>query len=46
VVLNKADLVAPDALESLRAEIARSLPRAVKIVATREGAIDPNVLPE
>ena len=44
VVLNKADLVAPDALERLRAEIARSLPRAVKIAATREGAIDPNVL--
>ena len=44
VVLNKADLVAPDALERLRAEIARSLPRAVKIAATREGAIDANVL--
>ena len=44
VVLNKSDLVAPDALERLRAEIARSLPRAVKIAATREGAIDVNVL--
>jgi len=44
VVLNKSDLVAPDALESLCAEIGRSLPRAVKIAATREGAIDPNVL--
>ncbi|MGA8713844.1 MAG: cobalamin biosynthesis protein CobW [Roseiarcus sp.] len=44
VVLNKSDLVAPDALEKLRAEIARSLPRAVKIAATREGAIDVNVL--
>ena len=44
VVLNKADLVSPDALERLRAEIARSLPRAVKIAATREGAIDVNVL--
>ncbi|MBV8442348.1 MAG: cobalamin biosynthesis protein CobW, partial [Hyphomicrobiales bacterium] len=44
VLLNKADLVAPDALERLRLEIARSLPRAVKIAATREGAIDPNVL--
>jgi cobalamin biosynthesis protein CobW len=44
VLLNKADLVTPDALERLRAEIARSLPRAVKIAATREGAIDPNVL--
>ena len=44
VVLNKSDLVAPDALERLRAEIASSLPRAVKIAATREGAIDVNVL--
>jgi cobalamin biosynthesis protein CobW len=44
VVLNKADLVSPDALERLRAEIARSLPRAVKIAPTREGAIDVNVL--
>jgi cobalamin biosynthesis protein CobW len=44
VLLNKADLVGPAALEALRAEIAGSLPRAVKIAATREGAIDPNVL--
>ena len=44
VVLNKADLVAPDALEALRARIAATLPRAVKIAATREGAIDADVL--
>jgi cobalamin biosynthesis protein CobW len=44
VVLNKADLVEPDRLEALRAEIAASLPRAVKIAAAREGAIDSNVL--
>src|SRR5271166_3346478 len=44
VVLNKADLVAPEALESLRAEIAKTLPRAVKIAATREGVIDADVL--
>jgi cobalamin biosynthesis protein CobW len=44
VVLNKADLIAPDALETLRAEIAGLLPRAVKIAATREGAIDAEVL--
>jgi cobalamin biosynthesis protein CobW len=44
IVLNKADLVAPDRLKALRAEIAEALPRAVKIAATREGAIDPNVL--
>jgi len=44
VVLNKADLVEPERLYALRAEIAGALPRAVKIAATREGAIDPNVL--
>src|SRR5271165_1225272 len=44
VLLNKADLVAPDRLERLRAEIAGSLPRAVKIAATREGVIDVSVL--
>ncbi len=44
VVLNKADLVEPETLYALRAEIAGTLPRAVKIAATREGAIDPNVL--
>jgi cobalamin biosynthesis protein CobW len=43
-VLNKSDLVPPDTLESLRAEIARSLPRAVKVAVTRDGAIDVNVL--
>ncbi len=44
VVLNKADLVEPGRMDSLRAEIARTLPREVKIAATREGAIDPNIL--
>jgi cobalamin biosynthesis protein CobW len=44
VVLNKADLVGSEQLEALRAEIARTLPRAVKIAATREGVIDANVL--
>jgi cobalamin biosynthesis protein CobW len=44
VVLNKADLIDSDQLESLRAEIAGTLPRAVKIAATREGVIDVNVL--
>ncbi len=43
VVLNKADLVAPDALDALRAKIAKTMPRAVKIAATREGVIDVNV---
>jgi cobalamin biosynthesis protein CobW len=44
VVLNKADLVEPRRMEALRAEIASTLPREVKIAATREGAIDPNIL--
>ncbi len=44
VVLNKADLVEPSRMESLRAEIARTLPREVKIAATREGVIDADVL--
>ena len=44
VVLNKADLVDKSQLEALKAEIAGSLPRAVKIAPAREGAIDPDVL--
>jgi cobalamin biosynthesis protein CobW len=44
VVLNKADLIDSEQLEVLRATIARTLPRAVKIAATREGVIDVNVL--
>ena len=43
-MLNKADLIGSDELESLRAAIGRTLPRAVKIAATREGVIDVNVL--
>ena len=44
VLLNKADLVEPERLESLRSEIAAALPRAVKIATTREGVVDVNVL--
>jgi cobalamin biosynthesis protein CobW len=44
VVLNKADLVEPEALETLREGIAKTLPRAVKIASTREGVIDAHVL--
>ncbi len=44
VVLNKADLVEPRRMEALRAEIARTLPREVKIAATHEGVIDANIL--
>ena len=44
VLLNKADLVEPDRLERLRREIAATLPRAVKIAATRDGAVGVDVL--
>jgi cobalamin biosynthesis protein CobW len=44
VVLNKSDLVSPSRLSELRAEIAAAIPRAVKVVPTREGRIEPNVL--
>ncbi len=44
VLINKADLVDASALDRLIAEIAGALPRAVKIAATRDGVIDPDVL--
>ena len=44
VVLNKADLLAPDRLEAVAAEIRATIPRAVKVVTTREGRIDAAVL--
>jgi cobalamin biosynthesis protein CobW len=44
VVLNKADLLDEAAVAKLRAEIASHLPRQVKVVAAREGALDIAVL--
>ena len=44
VVLNKADLLDEAAVAKLRAEIAAHLPRQVKIVPAREGALDIAVL--
>jgi cobalamin biosynthesis protein CobW len=44
VVLNKADLIGADRLDALRAEISRTLPRAVKIAPARDGALEPDVL--
>ncbi|MCG7363785.1 cobalamin biosynthesis protein CobW [Roseomonas sp. ACRSG] len=44
VVLNKADLLDEAAVAKLRAEIATHLPRQVKVVAAREGALDIAVL--
>ncbi len=44
VVLNKTDLVDEAALAAVRRAIAATVPRAVKIVATTEGRLDPTVL--
>jgi len=44
VVLNKADLLDEAAIARLRGEIAAHLPRQVKVVAAREGALDIAVL--
>ena len=44
VVLNKADLMSPDGLRRVTAEIRQTIPRAVKVVETREGRIDPAIL--
>lgn len=44
VLLNKTDLLDDEAIERLRAAIVRAIPRAVKLVPTREGRLDPAVL--
>ena len=44
IVLNKTDLLAAPELARVRAEIAGAIPRAVRIVETSEGRIDPAVL--
>src|SRR5215469_14477642 len=44
VVLNKTDLLDHSTLERLRVEIASCMPRTVKLVAAREGRLDPAVL--
>lgn len=44
VVLNKTDLLTDATIRSVLAGIAATVPRAVKIVETREGRIDPSVL--
>jgi cobalamin biosynthesis protein CobW len=44
VVLNKTDLLSGAALARVRADIARAIPRVVKIVETHEGRIDADVL--
>jgi len=44
VVLNKADLLADEDITTLSEEIKRSVPRAIKIVAAREGQVPADVL--
>jgi cobalamin biosynthesis protein CobW len=44
VILNKADLVAAHDLERVTAQIVAAIPRAVKVVATRQGRRDAGLL--
>jgi cobalamin biosynthesis protein CobW len=44
VVLNKADLMTADLLELVSGEIRATVPRAVRIIAARDGRIDPAIL--
>ena len=44
IVLNKSDLLPQEALSRVRSEIADSVPRAVKVVETHEGRIEPALL--
>jgi cobalamin biosynthesis protein CobW len=44
VVLNKADLLAAHELDGVEQDIARTVPRAVKVVRTTQGKIDAAVL--
>ena len=44
IVLNKADLMTPETASRVTSEIQATVPRAVKIVETHEGRIDPAIL--
>jgi cobalamin biosynthesis protein CobW len=44
IVLNKADLATAEAMQRVAGDIRETVPRAVKIVETREGRIDPAIL--
>ncbi|HET6377816.1 MAG TPA: cobalamin biosynthesis protein CobW [Methylocella sp.] len=44
IVLNKADLISQETLQSIAADLAERVPRAVKIVPAREGRLNPAVL--
>jgi cobalamin biosynthesis protein CobW len=44
VVLNKADLLTGDTIRRVTADIRATVPRAVKIIATHDGRLDPAIL--
>jgi cobalamin biosynthesis protein CobW len=44
VILNKADLLSPEALAAVRAEVAEELPPAVKVIEARSGVVPLSVL--
>ena len=44
VVVNKTDLMDENALRTVRGDIAGAIPRAIKIVTTSEGRLDPALL--
>ena len=44
IVLNKTDLLDDAELARVQADIARAIPRAVKVLPTREGRLDPAIL--
>ncbi|PTQ73214.1 cobalamin biosynthesis protein CobW [Pseudomonas sp. GV071] len=44
VILNKADLLSPEALAAVRAEVAEELPPAVKVIEARSGVLPLSVL--
>jgi cobalamin biosynthesis protein CobW len=44
IVLNKTDLLDGATLDRLRGEIAQALPRAVKLIITREGQVDARIV--
>lgn len=44
IVLNKADLLAPAELARVRADVLQAIPRAVKVIETHEGRMEPDVL--
>ncbi len=44
VILNKTDLLAPDELEKVYRDVGAAARKSIKIVSTREGRVDPQVL--